>query len=144
MSIRDAVAYAQGRWPGLSLGDYQSLAALAGTAAFAGQGFGAGDVNQPQNLASVPINPFVDDGDMAGSREQVAVEITPMLPDGTSGHPYLIIVNATGTETPQELLNIAVDELCKRARGSPTAFTDVDCDNVFVFDYEFLSAIRAF
>lgn len=144
MSIRDAVSYASGRWPGLTLTDYQSLAALAGSAAFAGQTLGAGDKSSPQDLATVPVNPWVDDGDLAGSREQVAIEITPMLPDGTSGHPYLIVVTATGTESPQELLQIAVDELCRRAVGTPTAFPDVDCANVFVFDYEFLSAIRAF
>jgi hypothetical protein len=144
MTIRDAVAYAQGRWPGLSLGDYQSLAALAGSAAFAGQGFGAGDPLQPQNLASVPVNPFVDDGDMAGSREQIAVEITPMDDQGVAGTPYLIIVNATGTETPQELLTMAVADLCRRAADTPGSFPGVDCTGVFVFDYEFLSAIRAF
>jgi hypothetical protein len=131
------------RW-NLSVGDAYSLATLGGAAQNAAQIISGGDINQPQQLDAVPINPFVDDGDFAGAREQVAIEIFVPESSGGTGKPYLIIISATGLESISELLRIAVDDLCKRAKKSPTAFPDVDCDNVFIFDYDILSTVRAF
>lgn len=142
-SFTQAQAYARQRW-GLSEGDAYRLATLGSAAVNAAQIISGGDTNSPQQLDAVPINPYVDDGDFAGSREQVAIEIFVPEAGGGTGQPYLIIISATGLESISELLRIAVDDLCKRAKKSPTAFPDVDCDNVFIFDYDILSTVRAF
>lgn len=144
MLSEDLFVYILNRWPGLSIIEANQLITLGLAARDAGEILAGSSLDQPQPLDAVPISPFVDDGDWAGVREQVAIEITIPGVGGDPDHPYMIIVPSSGLETVSQLLRAAVDELCRRARKSPEAFPDVDCDQVMVFDYEILSAVRAF
>jgi hypothetical protein len=144
LTIDEAFLYALERWPELTPPEANQLANLAYAAYQAGQTLQAAPLSDPQPLDAVPINPFVDDGDFAGTREQIAVEITVYDENGEPGKTYLIIVPSTGLDSLSQIINTATDDLCQRARDSPGAFEDVDCDNPLIFDYEILSAVRAF
>lgn len=144
LTLDEAHDYALNRWPDLSFVEAYTLATMAYSAYLAGQSLAGGNLSQPQQLDIVPEIPGMADDAFGSNREQIAVEITIPEAVGGTGKPYLIIITGTGTESISELIRIATDELCRRAKDSPKGFPDVDCTNVLVFDYEILSAIRSF
>jgi hypothetical protein len=134
---------AESRFPGAPSGGIESFLQEVMAAREAGQRISELPPDQPIPLGFFPLVPEIANGPYEGARTIIPIEITKVK-DGAEVKTWLITIAGTGTETLDELRQMAIDELYRRQGKSPTMFGELGEDMIEAFDFNILGAIKAF
>jgi hypothetical protein len=99
--------------------------------------------DQPIPLGIFPLVPEIAAGPYEGARTIIPIEVTKFR-EGAEVKTWLITITGTGTETLDQLQQMAIDELYRRQGKSPTMFGELGGEPIEAFDFSILGAVKAF
>ncbi len=125
----DILNWVNERFPGLNMIEQLTLIQHAMTALQSAEVIMAQPVDEVIPIEAVPVIPEISTGPGAGGRAYASSTVTLFDDKGNVAGEWYVVIPWAGTETWQELEQMAIDELMRRVCTTPEKFPTIDCDN---------------